>query len=57
MIKDLGSYSLMIGGLIIGGVIAAPIAARVCKRLPEKPLMVIVGLLIIALNIYNLLAN
>ena len=57
MMKDLGSYGLMIGGLIIGGLIAAPIAARVCKRLPEKPLMVIVGLLIIALNIYNLLAN
>lgn len=57
MMKDLGSYGLMIGGLIIGGVVAAPIAARVCKRLPEKPLMVIVGILIIALNIYNLLAN
>lgn len=57
MMKDLGSYGLMIGGLIIGGVAAAPIAARVCKRLPDKPLMVIVGLLIIALNIYNLLAN
>ncbi len=57
MMRDLGSYGLMIGGLIIGGVIAAPIAARVCKRLPEKPLMVIVGLLIIALNIYNLLAK
>lgn len=57
MIKDLGSYGLMIGGLIIGGVIAAPIAARVCKRLPERPLMVIVGILIIALNIYNLLAK
>lgn len=57
MIKDLGSYGLMIGGLIIGGVVAAPVAARVCKLLPERPLVIIVGTLIIALNIYNLLAN
>ena len=57
MMKDIGSYGLLIGGLIIGGVVAAPVAARVCKLLPERPLMIIVGLLIIALNIYNLLAN
>lgn len=56
IIKDIGSYGGIILGLVIGGVIAAPIAARVCKRLPERPLMAAVGLLIIALNIYNILA-
>lgn len=55
MIRDIGSYGSIIAGLIIGGVVAAPIAARVCKRLPERPLMAAVGVLIIALNIYNLI--
>lgn len=53
MIRDLGSYGTIIAGLVIGGVIAAPIAARLCKRLPERPLMIAVGILIIVLNIYN----
>ncbi len=38
-------------GLILGGVIAAPLAALICKRLPVKTLMVSVGLLIIVLSI------
>lgn len=55
MIRDIGLYGQVIGGLIIGGVIAAPIAARVCKLLPEKSLMAAVGILIITLNIINLI--
>lgn len=55
LIKDFTSYGSTIIGLIIGGVIAAPIAARVCKIIPEKTLMIAVGILIIALNIYNLI--
>ncbi len=38
-------------GLVIGGVLAAPLAAYVCKRLPSKTLMIIVGILIIVLSI------
>jgi len=38
-------------GLIIGGVIAAPLAAYICKRVPARPLMVMVGALIIVLSI------
>ncbi|NIM02803.1 TSUP family transporter [bacterium] len=38
-------------GLIIGGVLAAPLAAYVCKRIPSRALMIIVGLLIMALSI------
>lgn len=56
-IKDFTSYGLVIVGLIIGGVIAAPIAAKICKRIPEKPLMISVGILIVVLNIYNLMAT
>ena len=41
----------VIVGLLIGGVIAAPLAAYVCKRLPSRALMIIVGTLIMALSI------
>lgn len=41
---------LLIPG-IIGGVLAAPLAAYVCKRLPSRALMIMVGLLIVVLSI------
>jgi hypothetical protein len=39
-----------IAGLLIGGVLAAPLAAYVCKKAPTRILMVMVGLLIICLS-------
>ncbi len=41
----------VIVGLIVGGVMAAPLAAYACKKLPSRTLMIIVGTLIIALSI------
>ncbi len=41
----------IIAGLLIGGVIAAPLAAVVCKKLPARTLMAMVGVLIIGLSI------
>jgi uncharacterized membrane protein YfcA len=41
-------------GLIIGGVLAAPLAAYICKRIPSRALMILVGLLIIGLSIRTL---
>ena len=38
-------------GLMIGGVLAAPLAALVCKKLPKKALMLVVGILIISLSV------
>ena len=38
-------------GLAIGGLLAAPIAARLTGRIPAKPLMFAVGLVIIALSV------
>lgn len=38
-------------GLMIGGVLAAPLAAWVCKKLPHNVLMILVGILITGLNI------
>lgn len=40
-------------GLIVGGVIAAPLAALLCKKIPIKPLIAIVGLLIIGINTWK----
>jgi hypothetical protein len=41
-------------GLMIGGVIAAPLAALVCKKLPSRTLMFLVGILVISLSIRTL---
>lgn len=43
-----------IAGLVIGGLFAAPIAAFICSKLPSRALMIIVGVLISSLSIYNL---
>jgi uncharacterized membrane protein YfcA len=44
-------YWQIILGLLIGGGIAAPLAARMTKQLPIKTLMILVGVLIIILSI------
>ncbi|GAB4461915.1 MAG: hypothetical protein Kow0070_20200 [Anaerolineales bacterium] len=44
-------YWQIILGLLIGGAIAAPLAARVTKSLPLKALMILVGTLIVLLSI------
>ncbi len=41
-------------GLMLGGVIAAPIAAMLTKRIPVKPFMILVGVLIILMSLRNL---
>jgi uncharacterized membrane protein YfcA len=44
-------YAQTIIGLLVGGVIAAPLAAYVCKIVPTRTLMVLVGVLITVLSI------
>jgi len=44
-------YWQIILGLLVGGVIAAPMAAVVARKLPVRALMVMVGVLIIGLSI------
>ena len=45
----------LVGALLIGGVIAAPIAAYLCRKLPTKALGILIGLLLISLNLRTLL--
>jgi uncharacterized membrane protein YfcA len=47
-------YWKVIVGLLIGGAIAAPLAAVVTKKLPVRRLMLLVGTLIIVLSIRTL---
>jgi uncharacterized protein len=44
----------MITGLIIGGVVAAPLAAYMTRLLPDRPLMILVGIVILALSLRGL---
>lgn len=46
-----GEYWKIILGLLVGGAVAAPLAAYVTRRLPVRYLMLSVGVLIIALSI------
>jgi uncharacterized membrane protein YfcA len=40
--------------LLIGGVIAAPIAAWVCEKLPYRVMGILIGVLLILLNVRTL---
>jgi uncharacterized membrane protein YfcA len=51
LFSDLVANWMVIVGLLLGGVIAAPFAAVVAKKLPVRLLMGMVGLLIIGLSI------
>ena len=44
-------YWQVIAGLLLGGVLAAPLAAYITKHLPLKTLMIIVGIVIIGLSL------
>ncbi len=44
----------VIAGLVLGGVLAAPFAAYVTRRLPDRPLMIVVAVVIILLSLRGL---
>jgi len=45
------SHLQIIAGLILGGIIAAPIAAHVTRKLPIKRMMILVGIVVILVSI------
>ncbi len=51
----LGNYGLVILGLILGGSIAAPIAAHLAQRLPVKTMMVLVGIVVIIVSLRKII--
>jgi uncharacterized protein len=51
----LGNYGTVILGLILGGMIAAPIAARLSQRLPVKTMMILVGIVVIVVSLRKII--
>lgn len=49
------SHLDIIAGLAVGGFAGAPIGAYLCRKLPTKPFMIAVGLLVTILSLHNLL--
>ncbi|MBU0706137.1 TSUP family transporter [Patescibacteria group bacterium] len=49
-------YWQTIVGLIIGGLLAVPLGPYLTKKLPYKPLMILVGLLVTLLSLKNLIS-
>ncbi len=45
----------VIAGLVIGGVAAAPFAAYATKHLPDQPVMILVGVVVVLLSLRSLL--
>ena len=61
-VSEAATFFTMIGlmhwqiifGLMIGGVVAAPLAAYICKKLPTKTLMIMIGIVITTISIRTL---
>ncbi|HLS83943.1 MAG TPA: TSUP family transporter [Arenimonas sp.] len=49
------SHVHVVAGLLVGGVLAAPLSAWLARRVPARPLMMVVGLLVSGISLYNLL--
>lgn len=52
----LGSFTIAASGLLVGGVVAAPIGAYLARRISPKPLMMMVGAVLIATSFYGLVS-
>lgn len=50
-------YIKIIAGLLIGGIIAAPFAAFICKKINISVLTILVGIIIIITNLYSILRH
>ena len=45
--QDIREYGAAVGGLVVGGLIAAPFAGLIAKRVPRRVLMTAVGVLVV----------
>lgn len=50
----MAAFSIAVVGLIIGGLIAAPLGAVIAKRIPAKRLLAMVGVLLTATSLFSL---
>ena len=52
-ISNIKKYLIVTIGLIIGGSIAAPLSAKLCQKIPNENLSLLIGITLIILNFYN----
>lgn len=45
---------MLVAGLVFGGLFAAPFAAMLCKKLPARTLLTLVGTLITLISAFNI---
>jgi uncharacterized membrane protein YfcA len=50
----LAAFTVATLGLLIGGIVAAPLGAWLVKRIPPKPLLVLVGVLLTLTSLYGI---
>lgn len=50
----LEAFTTVTGGLLIGGLLAAPIGAIIAKRVPAKTLLLLVGIVLTATSLFSL---
>jgi len=53
--QTIGDLAIIIAGLIVGGMFAAPFAAVILRKVKAQKLMIFVGILIIVLSLRTLL--
>lgn len=53
---DLSQHLTVIGGLVLGGALAAPLAGYLVKKLPQRLLLILVGAVIATLTLVNLVS-
>ncbi|KKC25936.1 sulfite exporter TauE/SafE family protein [Sphingomonas sp. SRS2] len=51
----LGAFTTATVGLLIGGIAAAPLGALVAKRVPARPLLILVGVVLTITSIYGVI--
>lgn len=51
----LAAFTIATVGLVIGGVVAAPLGALLAKRIPARPLLILVGIVLTLTSIYGVL--
>lgn len=51
----IANFSRAVLGLLVGAVLAAPVAARFARQLPARTLMIGVGLMVVATSVYRLI--
>jgi len=50
----LEAFTIVTGGLIIGGLLAAPFGGYIAKRIPAKTLLTMVGVVLTATSLFSL---